>query len=58
MRRLSQSELKRWKTGDLSLLLNRLANELPGLPQGSPDRRDADATIHAIRAILAPPHVS
>ena len=55
VRVLSQSELLRCVRGELSALLNRIACELPGLPEGSAELRNAHANLQNIRrAVLKP----
>jgi hypothetical protein len=55
MRVLSQTELARCTRGELHTLLRRLAGELPDLPEGSPELRNAHANLQSIRRMLARP---
>jgi hypothetical protein len=54
MRILSQTELSRCTRGELSILLNSIASQLPVLPAGSADLRTAHANLQNIRRALAP----
>jgi hypothetical protein len=55
MRILSQSELSHCTRGELSALLNSIAQELPHLPSGSAELRTAHANLQNIRRALVPP---
>lgn len=55
MRVLSQGELSRFTKGELSVLLYRIAAELPGLREGSIELRNAHANLQNIRRALAQP---
>ncbi len=52
MRVLSQSELARCTSGELSALLNSIAKTLPELPEGSNELRSAHANLQNIRRQL------
>lgn len=53
MRVLSLAELSRCTRSELSVLLHRIASELPNLPEGSPALRNAHANLLNIRRALA-----
>jgi hypothetical protein len=53
MRVLTINELWRLTRIELSALATRIANELPALPEGSPERANAFATLRNIRSALA-----
>ena len=53
MRVLTEGELRRCTRGELSALLNRIACELPGLPEGSPELRRAHINLQNIRRQLS-----
>ena len=53
MRVLSQSELARCTGGELSALLNRIAQALPDLPEGSTDLQNAHKNLQNIRRALS-----
>lgn len=55
MRVLTQGELMRATGGELSVLLRRIASELPNLPEGSIELRAAHANLQNIRGALARP---
>lgn len=55
MRILSQTELSRCTRGELSILLNTVAAQLPQLPANSPELRTAHANLQNIRRALAAP---
>lgn len=55
MRILSQRELLRLTRGELSVLLHRIAAELPQLAEGSSELRAAHANLQNIRRALAGP---
>jgi hypothetical protein len=55
MRILSQSELSHCTKGELSALLNSIAQELPHLPANSPDLRTAHANLQIIRRTMIAP---
>lgn len=55
MRVLSQSELLRLSHTELTVLLRKIACELPNLPEGSVDLRNAHANLQNIRRSLAQP---
>ena len=55
MRVLSQTELARCTGGELSALLNRIASQLPDLPEGSKELQDAHANLQNIRRALTQP---
>ncbi len=55
MRVISQSELLRASRTELSVMLNRIASELPYLPEGSHELRIAHYNIYNIRLALARP---
>jgi hypothetical protein len=55
MRVLSQSELMRCTKWELSSLLRQIANELPNLPEGSIELRNAHTNLQNIRRTLAQP---
>ena len=52
MRVLSQSELARCTGGELSALLNRIAQTLPELPEGSTELQNAHKNLQNIRRQL------
>lgn len=54
MRILSQSELKNCTKGELSALLNSIAQELPTLPSNSTELRTAHTNLQNIRRALSP----
>lgn len=49
MRILTQGELSRFTRIELMALLRRIAGEVPGLPEGSIELRNAHANLHNIR---------
>lgn len=55
MRVLTQTELARCTGGELSALLNRIASQLPDLPEGSKELQDAHANLQNIRRALKVP---
>jgi hypothetical protein len=55
MRLLSQSELLRLTRAELSVLLQQIVCELPTLPAGSAELRNAHANLQNIRKALAWP---
>jgi len=55
MRVLSQSELLRLSRTELSVLLRKIAGELPGLAEGSIELRNAHANLQNIRRALTQP---
>ena len=55
MRVLTQGELSRCTRLELYALLRRISAELPDLPEGSQELRDAHANLRNIRAVLARP---
>jgi hypothetical protein len=55
MRVLTQGELMRATRTELSVLLRRIAGELPNLPEGSMELRAAHANLQNIRGALARP---
>lgn len=55
MRVLSKAELSRLSRNELNVLLRRIAEELPMLPEGSIELRNAHANLHNIRCALARP---
>jgi hypothetical protein len=55
MRVLSQSELLRLSRIELTMLLRKIASELPALPEGSHELRTAHYNLYNIRLTLARP---
>jgi hypothetical protein len=55
MRILSLAELTRCTRSELSILLHRIARELPNLPEGSLQLRNAHTNLMNIRRALARP---
>ena len=55
MRVLSQTELSRLSRAELSILLRRIAGELPNLAEGSRELRNAHVNLQNIRRALARP---
>jgi hypothetical protein len=55
MRVLSQSELLRLSRPELSLLLRKIAGELPNLQEGSVELRNAHMNLQHIRRAMARP---
>ena len=53
MRPLSTNELSRYSWVQLVTLLKVIEKELPYLPGGSDDRRDALVNLYTIRRVLA-----
>lgn len=53
MRVLTINELWRFTRIELSNLAHRIANELPTLPDGSPERANALTSLRNIRYVLA-----
>jgi hypothetical protein len=52
---LSQSELLRLSRPELSLLLRKIAGELPNLQEGSVELRNAHTNLQNIRRAMARP---
>jgi hypothetical protein len=52
MRVLTINDLMRLTRTELCALAQRIATELPGLPEGSPERANAFATLRNIRSVL------
>lgn len=52
MRVMSNSELSRMSRNELNALLRKIAQELPMLPEGSIELRNAHANLHNIRCAL------
>ncbi|WOH68637.1 hypothetical protein [Bradyrhizobium sp. BWA-3-5] len=57
MRVISQSELLRLRSTELSALLHRIVCELPNLPEDSHELRVAHANLLSIRKALARPEL-
>ncbi|MFM9850245.1 MAG: hypothetical protein ACKVP3_24195 [Hyphomicrobiaceae bacterium] len=55
MRVLSQTELSRLSRAELSILLRRIAGELPNLAEGSAELRNAHVNLQNIRRALSRP---
>ena len=55
MRVLSLAELSRCTRSELSVLLHRIASELPNLPEGSAELGNAHTNLLNIRRALARP---
>jgi hypothetical protein len=55
MRVLSQSELLRLSRQELSVLLRRIASDLPNLKEGSVELRNAHTNLQNIRRALTRP---
>jgi hypothetical protein len=53
MRVLTLTELMRLTRIELCALLTRITNELPDLPEGSPEHDNALTTLRNIRFVLA-----
>jgi hypothetical protein len=53
MRVLTINDLMRLTRTELCALAQRIANELPAFPEGSPERANAFATLCNIRSALA-----
>ena len=53
MRVLTITELMRLTRTELCALLTRIANELPGFPEGSAERANAHINLRNIRFVLA-----
>ena len=56
MRVLSQSELSRLSKTELSVVLRKIAGELPSLMEGSVELRNAHFNLVNIRRALARPY--
>jgi len=52
MRVLTINDLMRLTRTELSALAQRIASELPALPEGSPERANAFANLRNIRSVL------